>query len=130
MLQYLLLFLVLHYIWVLIFIVSGLGLLGAYDDYKKIKLNNSTGVSFKFKIILQILIAIFGILILINFTDNSNLQDLYFPFFKDLIINLGWFFIPFSVFIIVGSSNAVNLTDGLDASLQFQLFLLRHVLLL
>ena len=102
------------YIWVLIFIVSGLGLLGAYDDYKKIKLNNSTGVSFKFKIILQILIAIFGILILINFTDNSNLQDLYFPFFKDLIINLGWFFIPFSVFIIVGSSNAVNLTDGLD----------------
>ncbi len=102
------------YIWVLIFIVSGLGLLGAYDDYKKIKLNNSTGVSFTFKIVLQILIAVFGILILINFTDNSNLQDLYFPFFKDLIINLGWFFIPFSVFIIVGSSNAVNLTDGLD----------------
>ena len=91
-----------------------MGLLGAYDDYKKIKLKNSSGVSFKFKIVLQILIAIFGILILINFTDNSNLQDLYFPFFKDLIINLGWFFIPFSVFIIVGSSNAVNLTDGLD----------------
>ena len=39
---------------------------------------------------------------------------MYFPFFKNLIINLGWFFIPFSVFVIVGSSNAVNLTDGLD----------------
>ena len=81
------------YIWVLIFIVSGLGLLGAYDDYKKIKLNNFYWISFKFKIVLQILIAVFGILILINFTDNSNLQDLYFPFFKDLIINLGSLFL-------------------------------------
>ena len=42
------------------------------------------------------------------------MTNLYFPFFKNLIINLGWFFIPFSVFVIIGSSNAVNLTDGLD----------------
>jgi len=48
------------------------------------------------------------------FADHADLKNLYLPFFKDLIINLGWFFIPFSVFIIVGSSNAVNLTDGLD----------------
>ena len=47
-------------------------------------------------------------------TDNQEITNLYFPFFKNLIINLGWFFIPFSVFVIVGSSNAVNLTDGLD----------------
>ena len=102
------------YIWVLIFIVASFGLLGAYDDYKKIKFSNSSGISFKFKIIIQIIIAVLGILILTNFADHPDLKNLYFPFFKNLLINLGWFFIPFSVFIIVGSSNAVNLTDGLD----------------
>ena len=102
------------YIWVLIFIVTSFGLLGAYDDYKKIKFSNSSGVSFKFKIIIQIIIAVLGILILTHFIDHPDLKNLYFPFFKNLLINLGWFFIPFSVFIIVGSSNAVNLTDGLD----------------
>jgi len=103
-----------HFIWFLIFIVASFGLLGAYDDYKKIKLKNSSGVSFKFKIISQILIALVGISLLTYFSDHSELKNLYLPFFKNLIINLGWFFIPFSVFIIVGSSNAVNLTDGLD----------------
>ena len=52
--------------------------------------------------------------LLIQYGNNEHLKNLYFPFFKNLIINLGWFFIPFSVFVIVGSSNAVNLTDGLD----------------
>ena len=102
------------YIWFLLFIVTTFGLLGAYDDYQKIKFNNSSGISFRFKIITQILIAVIGILILRHFSKNEELANLYFPFFKNLIINLGWFFIPFSVFIIVGSSNAVNLTDGLD----------------
>jgi phospho-N-acetylmuramoyl-pentapeptide-transferase len=103
-----------NYIWFLLYIVTSFGLLGAYDDYKKIKFKNSSGVSFKFKIITQILIAIIGMLMLSHFTQHEELTNLYFPFFKNLIINLGWFFIPFSVFIIVGSSNAVNLTDGLD----------------
>ena len=102
------------YIWFLIIIVASFGLLGAYDDYQKIKFKNSSGISIKFKIFFQILIAIIGILFLSYFSDYNGLRDLYFPFFKNLIINLGWFFIPFSVFIIVGSSNAVNLTDGLD----------------
>ena len=49
-----------------------------------------------------------------KFVNNIELKNLYFPFFKNLVIDLGWFFIPFFIFIIVGSSNAVNLTDGLD----------------
>jgi len=102
------------HIWFLLLIVSFFGLLGAYDDYSKIKSKNSSGISFKFKIISQIIIAIIAILMLSHFSENKELTNLYFPFFKDLAINLGWFFIPFSVFIIVGSSNAVNLTDGLD----------------
>ena len=102
------------YIIFLIFIVSGMGLLGAYDDFKKIKYKNSSGVSFKFKIFAQIAVAVLGILILLFYSDHNELEYLYFPFFKNLFINLGWFFIPFAAFIIVGSSNAVNLTDGLD----------------
>ena len=102
------------YIWFLIYIVGGYGLLGAFDDYKKVKYKNSSGISFKFKLISQILIAFLGVLFLTYFSENQDLKNLYFPFFKNLILNLGWFFIPFAIFIIVGSSNAVNLTDGLD----------------
>ena len=97
-----------------IYITISFGLLGALDDYKKIKYNNSSGISSKFKILSQILIAILGISFFVYFVDYQEITNLYFPFFKNLIINLGWFFIPFSVFVIVGSSNAVNLTDGLD----------------
>tara|TARA_Y100001980_G_C14553384_1_gene338616 strand:+ start:1332 stop:2417 length:1086 start_codon:yes stop_codon:yes gene_type:complete len=102
------------YIWFLIYIVGSYGLLGAFDDFKKVKYKNSSGLSFKFKLVSQIIIAFIGIIILTYFTDNQDIKNLYFPFFKNLIVNLGWFFIPFGIFIIVGSSNAVNLTDGLD----------------
>jgi phospho-N-acetylmuramoyl-pentapeptide-transferase len=102
------------YILFCLFIVSSFGLLGAYDDYKKIKNSSSSGISFKFKIITQIFLAILGLMVLTYFVEYEEFRNLYFPFFKNLVINLGWFFIPFSVFVIVGSSNAVNLTDGLD----------------
>ncbi len=102
------------YIWFLIYIVGSYGLLGAFDDYKKVKYKNSSGLSFKFKLVSQIIIALIGVIVLTYFTDNQDIKNLYFPFFKNLIVNLGWFFIPFGIFIIVGSSNAVNLTDGLD----------------
>ena len=97
-----------------LYIAISFGLLGALDDYKKIKNNNSLGISSKLKIILQILLAIIGVIFFTFLIDNQEITNLYFPFFKNLIINLGWFFIPFAVFVIVGSSNAVNLTDGLD----------------
>ena len=97
-----------------LYIAISFGLLGALDDYKKIKHGNSLGISSKLKIILQILLAIIGVIFFTFLIDNQEITNLYFPFFKNLIINLGWFFIPFAVFVIVGSSNAVNLTDGLD----------------
>ena len=55
-----------------------------------------------------------ALLILIKFSDHEYLYNLYFPFFKNLIWHMGLFFIPFGLFVIIGSSNAVNLTDGLD----------------
>jgi len=97
-----------------IYVALTFGALGAYDDYIKIKFNNSSGISSKLKLLLQIILSIIGISVLTYFSDYSEISNLYFPFFKNLIINLGWFFIPFGVFVIVGSSNAVNLTDGLD----------------
>ena len=97
-----------------IYIAISFGLLGALDDYKKIKYNNSSGISSKFKILSQIFLAVLGVSFFVYFVDYQEITNLYFPFFKNLIINLGWFFIPFSVFVIIGSSNAVNLTDGLD----------------
>ena len=102
------------YILFSLYILISFGLLGALDDYKKIKNNNSSGVSFRFKLFTQIFLSVIGIIFLTYYLDNQELTKLYFPFFKDLVINLGWFFIPFSVFVIVGASNAVNLTDGLD----------------
>ena len=97
-----------------IYIAITFGLLGAFDDYKKIKQSDSLGISSKFKIISQIVLAIVGVSFFVYFTDYQGVSNLYFPFFKNLIFNLGWFFVPFAVFVIIGSSNAVNLTDGLD----------------
>jgi phospho-N-acetylmuramoyl-pentapeptide-transferase len=102
------------YIWVLLMVVTSFGLLGAIDDYLKIKRNNSTGLSSIMKIICQIILSLIAIFLLINYGDSEHLKNLYFPFFKNFTLHLGLFFIPFAIFIIVGSSNAVNLTDGLD----------------
>jgi len=102
------------YIWVLLLVATSFGLLGAIDDYLKIKYKNSKGISSWMKIFWQIVISIIAIFLLIKYGENEHLEKIYFPFFKNLIINLGFFFIPFAIFIIVGSSNAVNLTDGLD----------------
>ena len=97
-----------------LYVLISFGLLGALDDYKKIKTNNSSGLSFRVKLLSQIILSVIGISFLTYHLEYQEFSNLYFPFFKDLFINLGWFFIPFSVFVIVGASNAVNLTDGLD----------------
>ena len=97
-----------------LYIAISFGLLGAFDDYKKIKQSHSSGISSRLKITLQIFLSIIGVSFYVYFVDYQGMTNLYFPFFKNLVINLGWFFIPFYLFVIVGSSNAVNLTDGLD----------------
>ena len=102
------------YNWLLIFITFSFGALGALDDYTKIKSRTSDGISSKFKFLAQIFLSLISLIILYKFIDSELTNNLYFPFFKNLVINLGWFFIPFYLFVVVGSSNAVNLTDGLD----------------
>jgi len=102
------------YVWTLIFVSLSLGGLGFIDDILKIKLKNSTGLKSRYKFIGQLIIGIVSLYILINFSNHEYLYDLYFPFFKNIILNMGLFFIPFALFVIIGASNAVNLTDGLD----------------
>ena len=102
------------YIWTLIFVSLSLGGLGLLDDILKIKLKNSQGLSSRYKFLGQLIISSLALFILIKFSDHDYLYDLYFPFFKNFVWYMGLFFIPFGLFVIIGASNAVNLTDGLD----------------
>jgi len=101
-----------HYIWVALFVLIGSGLIGWVDDYKKVVKKDSKGISAKQKIISQTIVAVAASAFLYWMRDTPPV--LKFPFFKDWAIDMGIFFIPFSAFVIVGASNAVNLTDGLD----------------
>ncbi len=99
------------FIWVVIFVVVGFGIIGFVDDYVKAKLKNPEGISERAKFLSQLAVAT-AVALFLYFSGFST--ELYFPVFKNLHVNLGWLFIPWAVFIIVGSSNAVNITDGLD----------------
>ena len=101
------------YIWTLIFVSLGLGILGFIDDLLKIKFKNSRGLNSKLKFFGQFLIGLIALIILIKYSNHEYLYNLYFPFFKNITLQMGIFFIPFALFVIIGSSNAVNLTDGL-----------------
>jgi phospho-N-acetylmuramoyl-pentapeptide-transferase len=101
------------YIWITLFVFVSFGILGFLDDYLKVTKNNHKGVSGKKKLLYQFVVSLTACILLQNFTCASS-SYLNFPFFKNLFIDLGIFYIPFAVFVIIGSSNAVNLTDGLD----------------
>ena len=102
------------YVWTLIFVSISLGALGLLDDVLKIKFKNSRGLKSRYKFLGQVIIGVVTLFILINYSNHEYLFNLYFPFFKNLIWQMGLFFIPFGLFVIIGASNAVNLTDGLD----------------
>ena len=89
-------------------------LLGFADDFKKVKEKNSKGISSWTKISFQLLFSLIISAVLYFYVFESNELNYIVPFFKDVSISIGILFIPVSIFIIVGSSNAVNLTDGLD----------------
>jgi len=90
------------------------GIIGWVDDYKKVALRNSKGLSAKYKYFWQSVFGFAAAYILYTNAVSPAETLLSVPFFKDLMIDMGWFFIVFVYFVIVGSSNAVNLTDGLD----------------
>lgn len=101
-----------HYVWLTLLIVVGYGLIGFVDDYRKVVEKNTKGLSARQKMFWQILLA-GGVATYLYLSPGFNTM-LYVPFFKNFHPDLGLFFIPFVTLVIVGASNAVNLTDGLD----------------
>jgi len=100
------------YVWLILFVIFSYGLIGFADDYLKMARKNSKGLSMKAKFTLQVLVALVVAIVLDLYPGFS--AQLNVPFFKNITPDLGWLYIPLAVFIIVGASNAVNLTDGLD----------------
>jgi phospho-N-acetylmuramoyl-pentapeptide-transferase len=102
------------YVWIVLLVTVGFGLIGFFDDYRKLTRNSHRGLSGRAKLVLQAALGA-GACLAITFVAPPGLAAaLAVPFFKNVLIELGWFFVPFGVLVIVGASNAVNLTDGLD----------------
>ncbi|MEM6851780.1 MAG: phospho-N-acetylmuramoyl-pentapeptide-transferase, partial [Pseudomonadota bacterium] len=108
------------YVWIVLLVTLSYGALGFADDYLKVTKQNTGGVSARAKLAVQFAIAIaagWACMNTLAATPDSRAgieTAVAVPFFKDLFLNLGWFFVPFAAVVIAGFSNAVNLTDGLD----------------
>lgn len=102
------------YVWILLFVTLGFALVGFIDDMRKIELRNSDGLSAKNKYLGLSIVALIACFLIYFAYNGTNATALVVPFFKQFTPQLGIFFIVLAYFTIVGSSNAVNLTDGLD----------------
>ena len=103
------------YVWIVLFVTIGFGAVGFYDDYLKVtRAKAENGFSGRSRLAIESLIALVGAFMLTLVTTPDLATALTFPFLKDLVLNLGWLFVPLAAFIMVGAGNAVNLTDGLD----------------
>lgn len=102
------------YVWLILFVTLGFGAVGFYDDFLKVTKATHTGFSGKMRLAIEGSIAIFATIGFMYLESAPLSSALTFPFVKDFLINLGWFFPVFAAVVIVGSGNSVNLTDGLD----------------
>jgi phospho-N-acetylmuramoyl-pentapeptide-transferase len=100
------------YIWIVVFVTVGFGAIGFLDDYKKVIKKDTKGLSPRGKLLGQFLVATIAAALI---SSDIGIRDtVSIPFFKNLHPSLGWLYVPFIILVIVGASNAVNLTDGLD----------------
>ncbi len=102
------------YIWIVLLVTIAFGAIGFADDYAKVSKNNTKGVSGRTRMALGLAIAACAGVAAAAFHPEQLTNQLAFPVFKTVLLNLGIFFVPFSMLVIVGAANAVNLTDGLD----------------
>ena len=101
-------------VWLVLFVMLSFGIIGALDDYNKIKSNSSEGTNGKLRLLLEFIIA-FIFLFLLNELSSNDMKNLIsIPYTKGITLNLNSFYIPFGALVIVGTANSVNLTDGLD----------------
>ncbi|MEA2782371.1 MAG: phospho-N-acetylmuramoyl-pentapeptide-transferase [Rhodospirillaceae bacterium] len=102
------------FVWVVLFVTVGFGAIGFTDDFLKLTRRSSKGLSGRIKLLGQIIIGTAAAYVITRLSPAPLDDSLAVPFFKAALIHLGWFFVPVAVFVMVGASNAVNLTDGLD----------------
>ncbi len=102
------------YVWIVLWVTLGFGLVGFYDDYLKVTKQSHEGFRGRTRLIIEGCIAGLACFALVRLGHAPFSTSLVFPLFKALVLNLGWFFVLFAMFVIVGAGNAVNLTDGLD----------------
>jgi len=103
------------YVWIAVVTTTAYGAIGFADDYLKIVRRDHHGLKPRYKMAWQVVVAVVvGVTLIVLAQQNLYSTRLIFPFFKNLIPDLGWFYVPFAVFVLVASSNTVNLTDGLD----------------
>jgi phospho-N-acetylmuramoyl-pentapeptide-transferase len=102
------------YVWIVLGVTFSFGLIGFADDYAKVTKQNTNGVSSKVRFTLGLIIAAVAVAAAAWAHPPALSYTLAMPVFKNVLIDMGWFFIPFGMLVIVGSANAVNLTDGLD----------------
>lgn len=102
------------YVWIVSGVIIAFGTIGFIDDYAKLTKRSHEGVSGKVRLLMEFAVSFAAIYAYVHFTAPDIATSLAFPFFKDLLLPLGIIFIPFAMLVIVGASNAVNLTDGLD----------------
>ena len=102
------------YVWVVLGVTFGFGLIGFYDDYLKVTKQSHAGFSVRTRLLIEFTIAGVACYAIAVIGRAPQSTSLAFPFFKDLLLDLGWFFVAFAAVIVVGAGNAVNLTDGLD----------------
>ena len=102
------------YVWIVLLVTVGFGVIGFFDDYSKLTKNSHRGLSGRVKLSMEIVLAAAACCAVLYVTPPGLAGALAVPFLKNVLFELGWFYIPFGVFVIIGASNAVNLTDGLD----------------
>lgn len=102
------------YIWVVLLVTLGYGAVGFWDDYLKLTKKNSKGLSSRKKLLWQMLVGAMAAMVVKALAPEQLDGQIAVPFFKDVLINLGVLYVPFALIVMVGASNAVNLTDGLD----------------
>ena len=103
-----------RFVWAVLLVTAGFGLIGFADDYLKVTQANVRGLPGKLKLVLELIVAVLATIWIMSFQPAALSSHLAVPFVKGLLFDLGLFFIPFAALVMVGSSNAVNLTDGLD----------------
>src|SRR5487761_292080 len=102
------------YVWIVLAVTLGFGFVGFYDDYLKVTKQSHSGFAGRIRLAIEAVIALAACYALVRLGRDPFSTSLVIPFFKDVVLNFGWFFLIFGAFIIVGAGNAVNLTDGLD----------------